>query len=140
MLKQLHKIEKNKERETVFKVRYVYDYSLKKKKCQECRKKLTGKQVNWCSRECGNKFFNRFYWKRIRYDVWTRDNKKCVKCKTYLPYSNGIQIDHITRIADGGKIFTMENYQLLCLGCHKAKTSKENKGYTREQRTITEFI
>ena len=124
-----------KRRESQFVVGDVYDNNLNENKlCQECHKKLTGRQENWCSQECGDKFFNRFWWQRIRYDVWERDEGKCKKCGEYFPSLNQIQIDHIIRIASGGLIFSMDNYQLLCYDCHQAKTSEERRSWSKIEK------
>ena len=132
--------ERKTYRETDFKVRYVYDDKLEKEGfCQECRKKLTGRQKSFCSDECGTTFFSRFWWQRIRSDVWVRDKRRCKECNIRL-YRETTHTDHIIRIADGGLIFSMENYQTLCPECHQSKTSRENKGFTSDQTTITDFI
>jgi hypothetical protein len=92
--------------------------------CLECREKLTGRKTYFCNDECGNAFWRRFYWLRIRYDVWERDNGHCQKCNIQV-YRETSDTDHIIRIADGGAIFSMANYQLLCIKCHRAKSSEE---------------
>ena len=131
----------DKRRETDFAVSYIYDSDLKENRlCQECHKKLTGRQENWCSQECGDKFSNRFWWQRIRYNVWERDEGKCKKCGEYLPSSNQIQIDHIIRIASGGLIFSLDNYQLLCYECHQVKTSEERRSWSKIEKEENKII
>ena len=133
-LDQIAKFSFEKRRESQFVVKDIYDSNLKENGlCQECHKKLTGRQKSFCSQECGNNFFARFWWERIRYDVLERDDISCQKCNGFIPDKHSFDIDHINRITDGGLIFSMANYQLLCPKCHKEKSKNDYKVRTTEQ-------
>ena len=59
--------------------------------------------------------------KRFYIELVVRDGGACKKCRTTgIP----LTIDHITAIADGGKNH-LPNMQLLCDGCHCAKSKDE---------------
>lgn len=68
--------------------------------CRMCQKKLTGKQRNWCSRECGNEAFDDLMFAKgsstqIRARVFERDNGICALC--------GIDAEKIQRISNFAK-------------------------------------
>lgn len=50
------------------------------------------------------------------------------------PSHDPFEVDHIERIADGGHAFSESNLQTLCEDCHEAKTAKENREESIEQR------
>jgi len=106
--------------------------------CLECQEKLTGRKTYFCNDECGNAFWRRFYWTRIRYDVWERDKGHCRNCNVQV-YRETSDTDHIIRITDGGSIFSMSNYQLLCIECHRAKSSEEMIGYCKTEREESKY-
>ena len=54
--------------------------------------------------------------------VATRGNG-CESCAV-VPDFGRLEIDHIKEVAEGGGICWIDNYQLLCSSCHKAKTKK----------------
>lgn len=43
-------------------------------------------------------------------------------------YDRGLEVDHITRLADGGHPFDPANLVTLCSECHAEKTAEENSG------------
>lgn len=61
---------------------------------------------------------------------WLSANPLCVMCEQHGRISAATEVDHITRLADGGKD-DETNYQSLCYDCHKAKTADECKGKSR---------
>jgi 5-methylcytosine-specific restriction endonuclease McrA len=60
----------------------------------------------------------------IRSQVWDRDGGRCVLCG-----QQGAEIDHIT-----GDSPDLGNLQLLCTGCHQAKTAARMRPASKEQR------
>lgn len=54
------------------------------------------------------------------------ESPNCEICGTLTQYPYGFEIDHKTRLADGGAE-SRENRQLLCLKCHEDKTGNENQ-------------
>lgn len=71
--------------------------------CRECGEK--GRRI-W--RQAG--VFNNFDWHRARY--------------TAVNASSNLEIDHIVPLSEGGSN-DLENLWLLCVECHKRKTSAE---------------
>ena len=64
----------------------------------------------------------------IKREIMVRQKNQCRFCKskiTLKPYCNA-DADHIIPINYGGKT-NMDNIQLLCVGCHRHKTSLENQ-------------
>ncbi|MDC7251131.1 MAG: HNH endonuclease [Sphaerochaetaceae bacterium] len=104
-----------------------------------CGKKLTGRQRRWATEDC----------QKFAYHVncIINGDTTCIKrylelylgqwaCKdcgvmdVYQEYKNGmivdgIHIDHILAVANGGGGCWLSNYQLLCVDCHKDKTKKD---------------
>jgi 5-methylcytosine-specific restriction endonuclease McrA len=61
-------------------------------------------------------------------EAW-RERREAAKERYGNPHSvdgRGLQVDHITPVADGGHPFDPANLQTLCTDCHKAKTAAEN--------------
>ncbi len=64
----------------------------------------------------------------LKREVMARQKNRCRFCKskiTLKPYCNA-DADHIVPINYGGKT-NVDNIQLLCVGCHRHKTSLENQ-------------
>jgi 5-methylcytosine-specific restriction endonuclease McrA len=92
-----------------------------------CGKELTGRQRRWASKTCTNKVVKEFKIIKgdtqvIREELQKRDKGICAGCgtKTYDWHA-----DHIVEVRHGGGACGLDNFQTLCLDCHKAKT-KEN--------------
>lgn len=68
-------------------------------------------------------------WMRTR-AKWLTANPLCVMCEQHGRVRAATEVDHIVRLADGGKDDD-SNYQSLCYDCHKAKTADEAKGKPR---------
>ncbi len=49
---------------------------------------------------------------------------KCELCKADFRYKSDLEVDHIIEVKNGGGLCWIDNYQLLCIECHKAKTAK----------------
>jgi 5-methylcytosine-specific restriction endonuclease McrA len=76
-----------------------------------------------------------------------REYREVLKDRYGDPYECEIdlEVDHITRVADGGHPFDPANLQTLCSRCHQAKTSVENSTAepdeaTRPETPLTEFL
>lgn len=112
--------------------------------CRDCGGDLTGRRTRFCSKECGNSFWNRRDWRAIRRAAFKRDNWTCQKCGTrYWPAFRGkLEGDHIVPVADGGDEFDLDNVRTLCVECHKAVTrawrrNRANPVDLRQLRLIT---
>ena len=53
----------------------------------------------------------------------------CVACEKEGRVTAADVLDHITRVADGGAVWSTENLQSLCHPCHNSKSAKEKHGY-----------
>lgn len=63
-------------------------------------------------------------WRAVRWQILRRDQFRCVKCGR----TDGLQVDHITPIREGGEEFESCNLQTLCRRCHGRKTREEVHG------------
>jgi len=63
---------------------------------------------------------------RRRLQLWTR-NPHCAHCGVLVDYPFGFELDHIVPLSQGGTD-TEQNSQVLCIDCHKAKSSAERAG------------
>lgn len=59
-------------------------------------------------------------YKRIRRIFLDNVEHRCAICGQTLSEQE-LTVDHIQKIADGGKIFHPSNWQVLCRQCHKIK-------------------
>jgi len=59
-----------------------------------------------------------------------REYREVLKERYGDPHDHDIklEVDHITRVADGGHPFDPANLQTLCSQCHEEKTASENSG------------
>jgi len=64
--------------------------------------------------------------KKIKDILLKENNSKCDKCKKVFS-SVFLEIDHKIPIKAGGKIFAIENCQILCRDCHRKKTKEDIK-------------
>lgn len=60
---------------------------------------------------------------RRRFRMWKRD-QYCNRCKLFVGYPDGFELDHITPMHKGGEDIE-ENCQILCHGCHDSKTKED---------------
>ena len=60
---------------------------------------------------------SRRQWAKVRLQVLDRDGWKCAKCGK----SGRLDVDHIKRLEEGGKLYDLGNLQSLCRSCHIAK-------------------
>ena len=70
-----------------------------------------------------HKRLNNARWARVRRQVLNRDNWRCRVCGK----AGALEVDHITRIEDGGAMYDPANLQSLCKRHHRLKTLRENR-------------
>lgn len=103
---------------------YPVKYINKKKVCAcGCKRSLPKKARKWHSTQCRLKAVKLFKilkgdTKVIRKELLKRDSGICVNCKKRKRW----QADHIIPVMKGGGACTIDNFQTLCVVCHKAKT------------------
>lgn len=61
--------------------------------------------------------------RKLREKIMQRDNYTCQICGKYMPDEVGLQVDHITPIAKGGKT-VVSNLRVLCSKCNGSKHDK----------------
>lgn len=110
-------------------------------KCCVCNTPLVGRQRSFCGNKtrplCRDRLWGRLYegvhW--LKRHVVVRDGCHCRSCGEVfesplieggpcLPESWRLELDHILPLHLGGTDHP-DNLQLLCVGCHRAKTSRE---------------
>jgi 5-methylcytosine-specific restriction endonuclease McrA len=82
---------------------------------------------------CGSIYRRRYlrYWPTTQLVVADRqrvflgypDLFRCARCGRMYTLRD-LEYDHIVEIADGGKLLEPSNVQLLCVPCHRVKTSE----------------
>ena len=71
------------------------------------------------------------------YQQW-HNHREDLQAAYDVPHPNGkFEVDHITRIADGGHPFDESNLRTLCEDCHAEKTAEENSGRQRDAQALT---
>ena len=90
-----------------------------------CGSKLRGRKTRWATPECQERALRDFWIIKgntsvIRGALFDRDKGACAYCDFVDP---NWQADHILPVFLGGGGCTLENFQTLCISCHKAKTS-----------------
>jgi 5-methylcytosine-specific restriction protein A len=76
--------------------------------------------------------------KSIKIELLNEQDRKCKKCKIDIECPK-YEVDHIIRLADGGSN-EIDNLQILCKECHKAKTNAENiNEYFEENQMISNY-
>lgn len=89
-----------------------------------CGKKLEKPKKRWASLECQTKSVTFFFivkgdGKVIRKELFKRDGGICSICNKK---SDEWQADHVLPVNNGGGACDLDNFQTLCLDCHKNKT------------------
>jgi len=121
--------------------------------CRVCKEPVVDGRWNYCSERCRRIALSvqkMFIWDVVRDKVLNRDNYACQKCgwskpehkekltekqhagnmdehKKLMEEERNLEVDHITRLADGGHPLDETNLQTLCDECHMEKTAEENK-------------
>jgi 5-methylcytosine-specific restriction endonuclease McrA len=88
--------------------------------------------------------FDDYYEKK---EAW-RERREAAKERYGNPHGieqRGLNVDHITPVADGGHPFNPANLQTLCEDCHREKTARENSERTTPSRgelseSLFEFV
>ena len=89
-----------------------------------CGKKPEPPRRVWHSTDCYNNALDNYFVIKgdintIRKLLQARDNGICNNCKKKI---SSWQADHIIEVRDGGGGCGIDNFQTLCLKCHKIKT------------------
>ena len=97
--------------------------------CGYCHKPLPEHKRRWCSEPCREQSYLKYAVIKgdiqiIRLCLMDRDNGKCAKCGEI---TNDWEADHIIEVRHGGGGCTLDNFQTLCIPCHKAKTKANFK-------------
>lgn len=66
---------------------------------------------------------NRRRWRHVRLKVLKRDRYRCRSCGK----PGKLEVDHTVPLQQGGAAFDIENLATRCVGCHRRKTTAENK-------------
>ncbi|MEU9498237.1 HNH endonuclease [Streptomyces sp. NPDC048196] len=77
-------------------------------------------------------------WRKLKRRVAQRDNECCYSCGVAQPDDPDEPrhvLDHITPIAEGGSVTSMDNLGLLCTDCDTAKSRAEAQRGTQRART-----
>ena len=73
-----------------------------------------------------HKFYHTARWRRVR-EAHIKKNPLCVMCLAEGKVTQGVIVDHIVEIQDGGDLTSPDNLQTLCRYHHNFKTSQEKK-------------
>jgi 5-methylcytosine-specific restriction protein A len=116
--------------------------------CRWCRTVIRPPRRTFCGDACVHEWKLRSNPRYVRAQVWKRDAGRCRICgfdvrsaerewkRTKPATANRVarrkwraarprwEADHIVPVADGGGECGLENYRLLCRGCHVAVTSQ----------------
>lgn len=92
-----------------------------------CGVELTGRKTRWASKECADGAYEKYAILKgntgiIRKALFVLEQGYCRHCGVY---SDDWQADHIVPVYKGGGGCGIENFQTLCLDCHKEKTRKD---------------
>lgn len=111
--------------------------------CRVCKDECPGRRRTYCSDYCKRvaKATQRFYtWQSLRKKVLERDDWTCQRCSKGMEdvldewekehgkrphrshFTQNFHIDHIKPVSKGGKMFDMDNLQVLCEDCNLSKS------------------
>lgn len=65
-------------------------------------------------------------WRKLRQQIFARDNHLCQVCKSQGKITQATEIDHIINKASGGTD-ELTNLQAICHACHQTKTQQESR-------------
>ena len=65
-------------------------------------------------------------WRKLRLTIFARDGYRCRGVLT-CGKAGRLECDHIRPLHLGGAMYSPENLQTLCRGCHIEKTRRENE-------------
>ncbi|WP_220472631.1 HNH endonuclease [Spirosoma foliorum] len=94
-----------------------------------CGVALKGRQTRWASQACQDKAVELYCILQgdsntIRVALANRDNGVCARCGNKPP-GNQWEADHIVPVHKGGGYCDLDNFQTLCIPCHRDKTLLE---------------
>lgn len=97
-----------------------------------CGKELSATKKRWATIECQNKALITFWVIKgdtniIRQSVFELEGGYCRKCGIH---SENWHVDHIFPVFLGGSACSLENFQTLCIDCHKEKTYADSHALT----------
>ena len=84
------------------------------------RLRIAENHPNWLDNRADAPRSGRYFLPRIRREILERDGFRCRQCGS----SERLTVDHVIPVAEGGE-GTVANGQVLCRGCHAAKTRLE---------------
>jgi 5-methylcytosine-specific restriction endonuclease McrA len=89
-----------------------------------CGTELTGRKTKWASRDCNDRVYKEFAILKgnsgaIRKELFEKQEGFCQSCGVYDPNWHA---DHIHPVMLGGGACEIDNFQTLCVDCHKEKT------------------
>lgn len=121
--------------------------------CRACAAEVPPRRRSFCSAACVHHWRLRTDPNYVRELVQRRDHGRCAQCGTCteslratfarepmrkrrawllahgIPWARRFgrwwDADHITPVAEGGGACDLDNYQTLCLPCHRAKTTEQ---------------
>ena len=105
-----------------------------------CGRVLRRRRRRWASDDCGDFAYyalaiHRGYSSTIRYVVGLRDNGVCAECGEQSSARWGSwEADHILSVVEGGGGRGLDNFQTLCLDCHKGKTRELRRSQAAGRR------
>lgn len=100
--------------------------------CCGCYTPLTGKQKRWAGPDCNSRAMAIYSVingssSSIRSQLSVRDNNVCAGCGLVCENDDEWQADHIIPVHKGGGACNLDNFQTLCIDCHKNKTKTDNQ-------------
>ena len=91
------------------------------KVCELCKTAHTKDYNNSRSKE-NSKIYHSTKWRKLR----IQQLSKYPLCINFDTCHNVATIaDHVVEVKDGGKHYSLDNLQSMCLSCHNAKTARE---------------
>jgi hypothetical protein len=91
-----------------------------------CGVLLVGRKKRWATKDCLKKSL-RLFWvvkgdtKEIRKALFQRDGGACAVCGEMSLWD----ADHVVPVHRGGGACDLDNFQTLCLDCHRTKNNAE---------------
>lgn len=73
--------------------------------------------------------------KKVKLATWQRSGGCCEDCGIKIVVGNGPEYDHVIEAYLGGEP-TLENCIVLCIPCHKAKTTERRPEIDKTRRTF----
>lgn len=121
-------------------------YPTVKGKCScGCGKSLTGRRRRWATDKCQNEATSKYWVIYGAVDVIrgvlyrTKKNEKghvfCDVCNNDVTFEKW-EADHVIEVRHGGGGCTIDNFQICCMECHRAKTKRN---FNKPEKTLSLF-